>query len=309
MQELSVFAGHLDVYSRGTEIIEKMLRVSSSSATIYRVSDYYGQQLEKLLDEPVEARPIDDDQVVYVEIDGSMIFTDKQWREVKLARVFRSDEIKDSAGDERGQSIEHSEYTAHLGGHEAFVNKLNISTDKYADLGKRLVFINDGARWIEQYVSRRYPQATRILDFYHAVEYLGGFAQVAFGDANERSRWVAAQKALLLAGRVESVIDTVAAFEKEAPADVKEQAQRVTGYYRANRDRMRYDEYIKRGLSIGSGAIESAHRTVVQRRMKLSGQRWTNPGAEHMLNLRVCSLSGKWNLLEDLIKHQSPIAA
>ena len=53
---------------------------------------------------------------------------------------------------------------------------------------------------------------------------------------------------------------------------------------------------------IGSGAIESAHRTVVQKRMKQSGQRWSNKGAQNMLNLRVLTMNEKWYKVVQLIK-------
>ena len=78
---------------------------------------------------------------------------------------------------------------------------------------------------------------------------------------------------------------------------MRKEADRVLRYFCTHRDRMYYDEYIRRGLMIGSGAIESAHRTVVQARMKFSAQRWTNGGASDMLNLRVASLGGRWDEL------------
>ena len=65
---------------------------------------------------------------------------------------------------------------------------------------------------------------------------------------------------------------------------------------------MNYPEYDKLGYYIGSGAIESAHRTVVQKRLKLSGQRWTIDGAQRVLNLRVLKMSGKWNVVQDAIR-------
>jgi hypothetical protein len=309
MQELSVYCGHLDVYQRAAEIIEKLLRVETSAATLWRISDHYGHQLQRLLYQPSEPLALASEEVIYAELDGSMIFTDQQWREVKLGRVFASQDIADGLGPSRGQAIAHSEYTAHLGGHEEFLVKFLTTTDKYAALGERLVFLSDGARWIEQAISQRYPDATQILDFYHVVEYLGAFAHVAIVDVEARQRWIAQQKALLLAGRVAEVIATVAHYRGSDAAIIKEQRERLVRYYRLNQERMRYDEYIRRGLYIGSGAIESAHRTVVQRRMKLSGQRWTNAGAEHMLNLRACSLSGKWALIENLIKYPAAVTA
>lgn len=301
MQELLVFAGHLDVYARAPELIEKYLRVSSNPATVYRVTNHYGQQVEASLKQPRAALPVAGDEVVYAELDGGMIHTDQQWREVKLGRVFRSQDIRESATTGRGGQILHSEYTAHLGGHEEFTEKFRLSLDAYATLGDRLVFIRDGAPWMDQWISQQYPVSTQILDFYHAAEHLGQFAEVAIADQQERTRWFAEHKALLLAGRVDTVIDNVQPY-RSADGNVKEQAEKLQKYYRSNREQMRYDEYIKRGLDIGSGAIESSHRTVVHRRMKLSGQRWAHTGAQNVLNLRAASMSHKWHLVVDLIK-------
>ena len=60
---------------------------------------------------------------------------------------------------------------------------------------------------------------------------------------------------------------------------------------------MKYDEYIKKGYQIGSGAIEAAHRNIIQQRMKLSGQRWSKKGAQNMANLRICFQNKQEDLL------------
>ncbi|MGB0863911.1 MAG: hypothetical protein ACPGXZ_13400 [Saprospiraceae bacterium] len=65
---------------------------------------------------------------------------------------------------------------------------------------------------------------------------------------------------------------------------------------------MNYPKYLNRNLLIGSGAIESAHRTVIQKRMKLSGQRWSENGAKNMLNIRVVNMSGHWNRVQKFFR-------
>lgn len=300
-----VYAGHLDVYDRGTELIEKFLRVETNTSQIYRVTNYYGQKLSPLLYTPSEALAVGANEVIYAEIDGSMIFTDNQWREVKLGRVFSSEALEAACSLGRGSRIEHSEYTGHLGGVEEFTRKFRLTTDKYAPLNERLVFIVDGAVWIHRWICETYPAATQILDFYHASEHLGEFARVAISDARARSTWMARQKARLLAGGGERVIASVNRITVAHP-ELADAARQLVEYYRNNRERMRYDEYIRRGLSIGSGAIESAHRTVVQRRMKLSGQRWADTGAENILDLRVCAMSAKWDIVIGLIRKPHP---
>ncbi len=88
-------------------------------------------------------------------------------------------------------------------------------------------------------------------------------------------------------------------------ADVEQDAHGERGYLRENSYRMDYRSYLQQGLMVGSGAIEAAHRTLVQQRMKLSGQRWSDQGANNLLNLRVCQMSGNWPLLIRHIKNKN----
>jgi hypothetical protein len=63
-----------------------------------------------------------------------------------------------------------------------------------------------------------------------------------------------------------------------------------------NRERMRYADYIGRGLPIGSGPIEAACKTIVQHRLKRSGMTWSRTGGRHVLNLRALVKSGRWDV-------------
>src|SRR5690606_36641305 len=84
----------------------------------------------------------------------------------------------------------------------------------------------------------------------------------------------------------------------------KEARRALLNYYRNNSHRMDYARYREIGCGIiGSGAIESAHRTLIQRRLKQSGQRWGKAGAQNVLNLRMMSQSGKWNKVIQNIKN------
>ena len=83
----------------------------------------------------------------------------------------------------------------------------------------------------------------------------------------------------------------------------------VWAYLQANRDRIDYKTYRERGLLIGSGAIESAHRTVMQRRLKRAGQRWSINDAQRVLTLRVCAMSNRWPLVHQHIEPFNPAKA
>ena len=113
------------------------------------------------------------------------------------------------------------------------------------------------------------------------------------------------QKDLLLENGIIRVIKNI---KRLAGQNIE--AQKLIAYYEGNKDRMDYKSYQQIGCGIiGSGAIESAHRTVVQKRMKQSGQRWSWKGAQHMLNLRVIRKNLQWDKIIELSKHGYKTAA
>jgi hypothetical protein len=167
------------------------------------------------------------------------------------------------------------------------------------------VFICDGAPWIRNWIADTFPGALSILDYYHATQYLYPFSESCFKDRQKAQQWTEAQKKLLLNSEVDRVMDNIRELLPGHP-----QARKVLDYYQANKDRMDYKKYLQIGCGlIGSGAIESAHRTVVQKRLKLSGQRWTKRGAQNMLNLRVTHMNGQWDKVVKLVQTEFKAAA
>ncbi|TWU29145.1 hypothetical protein Poly41_67170 [Novipirellula artificiosorum] len=75
--------------------------------------------------------------------------------------------------------------------------------------------------------------------------------------------------------------------------------QGIGGYLEKNSDRMRYDEYLRRGYPIASGVIEGTCRHLVKDRMERSGMRWTLEGARSMLNVRAAFQSDHWRTFID----------
>jgi len=109
-------------------------------------------------------------------------------------------------------------------------------------------------------------------------------------------------KRLLLRKRgVHKLIDQINLLANVANAE--ESRQTLLKYYQSNAKRMNYYYYRQQNWIIGSGAVEAAHRTVAQRRLKLSGQRWTKTGAQSVLNLRVLRMSGYWKVLQNHLRH------
>lgn len=299
LQELMVYAGQLECYERCHEVLDKFLSVQVSATQVWRVTDLYGQQLAESHDFTERSQPVVREQeTLYVEADASMVFTRKQgWKEVKVGRLFKSSDCLHAEG--KPGLITHSQYLAHLGGHKAFAEQMEGLTASYCSREAQMVFITDGAPWLKNWIEDAFPQATSILDYYHCSEHVHAFTEEFFSDKEQRLRWAEDQKDLLLESRADEVMLNI----QTLPARKRKSKQKLINYLKANEDRMDYQRYKTIGCGIiGSGAIESAHRTVVQRRMKLSGQRWSKKGAQNMLNLRVIYMNGQWTKIIQLAK-------
>lgn len=292
-----VYFGQIECYERCEEIIEKTIGLKVGHTQVCRVADIYGAELAKMIATARTLTPLQREEILYVEVDGSMLFTrDAGWKEVKVGRIFKSGDC--ISPNEESSWIRHSQYLSYLESSKDFTPKMESLIESYGNIKQRLVFINDGAPWIKQWIEDAYPEAISILDFWHALQYLYSFANSFFVDKVKSKKWVEKEKALLLAGKVKQVIGHI---KKMAPHN--KEAKKTIAYYQANSDRMDYKYYKTIGAGIiGSGAIESAHRTVVQKRMKLSGQRWSIEGAQNMLNLRVTYMNEKWENVIKLVK-------
>lgn len=283
------YAGQLDSYEKSSDVLKEMLQLEVSETQIYRVTDFYGEAVDATVNEDLVLAPLKEAEVLYAEVDGSMIRTREEGgSEVKVGRLFTSSDCLHPEG--KPGSIRHSQYTAHLGGHKNFTKMMDALLDKQGHLGKRLVFISDGAIWIKNWIDDAFPQAVCILDYYHACEHLHQFSAAVFCDKAKEKKWTDKQKEWLLKGRVKTVLRNIKRVGKGSEA-----AASLIQYYTTNESRMDYAYYATLGCGIiGSGAIESAHKTLVQRRLKQAGQRWSWNGAQNMLNLRTARLNNDW---------------
>ena len=297
LQETMVYVGQMECYENGSEVLKKLSGVEVGATQIFRVTDYYGKGVAGSVNAERTLTPLKQDEVLYAGVDGSMVQTREEgWKEVKLGRLFKSSDCI-HAGSKPGW-ISNSQYVAHLGTSKDFTATMDSLIDSYGRLGKRLLFLSDGAVWIKNWVQDAFPDAVLILDYYHACEYLHQFSSSFFKDKNKEQQWTDQQKELLLESGVEQVIKNIIAM-----APQNQEADKVIGYYQSNKERMDYKKYAQLGCGIiGSGAIESAHRTVIQERMKLSGQRWSLKGAQNILNLRVLNKNNQWSKIVQISK-------
>jgi len=292
--------GQEDNYASSAKCMEKLLGISTNPMQIYRTVTKTSDEIADLVAQETPTVELSTNEKVYAMLDGGMLLTrPSEWKEAKLGRVFKEGSIYQLS--EQRKEIRVSEYVAHLGNHKEFEIKMNVLTDKYESLNERLIFINDGAKWIWNWIESEYPKATQILDYYHAKEHLGTFAGFYFRDKIERQQWIETSGNLLKKEGVEAVINLIIDLAPKTTTIEKEKVK-LLNYYTNNLSRMDYPAYIRQGLLIGSGAIEAAHRTISQKRLKQSGQRWSINGAQNILNLRVLHKSNRWSEVQEMLK-------
>jgi len=162
-----------------------------------------------------------------------------------------------------------------------------------------VVIVGDGAEWIWNRASM-FVRRCEILDFWHALEHAWSFARLYYGEGSQQAdRWVHQIAEDLRAGKVQAVIARLKRLRPKTP-ESREKLQNLIAYYSEHAGRMRYDEYLRLGYGIGSGAVESAHKQVVHARFRQAGMRWSEAGARRLLALRLLLLNNNWALLDRL---------
>ena len=299
LQVLLCLLGQSKVFEEASEMLEKLVGLKISGMQIQRISEFYGEQLDPAINRNIEScipklSDVKKEDVVYVMADGSMLLTrDEKWKEVKLARIFTHDSIL-KVSDKRSEII-NSVYVSHMGGVGVFLPKLERHLNGY----KNKVIIGDGAKWIWNWAEDNYPGATQILDFFHAKEKLVLLTKIFFKE-QERQDWIDIQCKLLMEDKVHQVIENIKKLRCKSD-EAKELKEKTLHYYEEHEERMFYKTYRDRCLLIGSGPIEAAHRSVLQSRMKLSGQKWSIKGVNAIANLRCLYKSNAWHILEKIV--------
>lgn len=293
--------GQIGVYREASELADKLLGISISAKQINRICNTYGGLLSEAIKKDIDSlipklEDTTDDDPTYIMMDGSMLFTrDSGWKELKLARVFHGSKVIDIQKD-RSEIVE-TVYCSHLGSIDDFFPKLERHLTSY----KHLVVVGDGASWIWNWCEDNYPGCVQILDFFHAKEKLVLLGNAHFRDPDKRRNWLDAQVELLRDDGVYKVINNVRSLPCRTEAS-KEAKTKLLKYYEEHEDKMQYKTFRNKNYMIGSGPIEAAHRSVIQQRMKLSGQKWSIDGANAIASLRCYGHSDAWHMVEHLIR-------
>ena len=205
-----------------------------------------------------------------------------RWQEARLALAYAPGSVNPVFG-------------ATLDGPEAAGNEVRHCALR-AGLGRatQVHGLGDGALWIAEQMERVFgAQGRYLVDFYHVGEYLAAAAKG--GAATEPTAWLACQKEQLKTGQVQQVLHALQPHLEAETLPSAAAPVRACHRYLSNRlDHLDYAGALAADLPIGSGEIESAHRYVIQARLKLAGAWWNEAIAHDMLALRVCRANHDW---------------
>lgn len=221
-----------------------------------------------------------------IEMDGVQLgLQDGSWQEVKCGVVY---ELSQRAEIQSGRWELLQRWRCALrGGVSEFRRRLwALCLRAGLRAQDRIVVLGDGAEWIDQTAAWLFPNALRILDYYHASQRVWAVANARWGEATAAAqRWAQEKLRQLKRGQVRQVIAAMRGLKlgSEEGQGVRSGA---INYLRARQEQMRYGAYQAAGLPIGSGAVESTCKQMVTARCKQAGMRWSEAGADAILALR-----------------------
>jgi hypothetical protein len=231
-----------------------------------------------------------------VEADGVMVPYRDGWHEMKIGLVGGQVDGKLTAVSYVAQRASPDQFGPRLLAEAARRGALEVVGWEGSPLRPRLALLpevavlGDGAPWIWNLAAEHFGKRVEIVDFYHASEHGWTVANALYGQGSALAKvWAEARANELRDQGAAPVQAALAAAHAPTPA-AQEVLRRERGYFRTNAARMDYPTFREAGLPIGSGAVESSAGHLAQQRLKRSGARWSEPGAQHVINVR-CQLA------------------
>ena len=316
VRRMMALVGSETSFEQGREQLEVLAGLDVTAKAVERQAEALGadigarEQLEiqraKQLELPQVCAPVV--PVLYIEMDGTGVPVvaaettgrvgktagqPARTREVKLGCVFTQ-----TASDEQGRPLRDensTSYTAAIEGAEKFGLRLYSEAWRRGwSRAKKKVVIGDGAVWIWNLAHQHFPGAVQIVDLYHARQHLWELSAKLFpNDERGRKRCTARLLNKLDQGKIVALGKALREFSPPSE-DLARLLSRETAYFEHNAERMCYPSFREQGLFVGSGVVEAGCKTVIGARLKRSGMFWTVRGANAIIALRCCRMSGNF---------------
>lgn len=315
VRRMMAVVGHEAAFDRGREQLKFLAGLTVTTKAVERTAETIGEEIERQQQQELKRAlqlelpiPIGSRiPVLYVEMDGTGIPVVRKetegragkqddqpahTREAKLGCLFTQTKV-----DEEGYPVRDEASTTYVGAIESceeFGRRLYAEAWRRGwARAQRRVVLGDGAEWIWNQADLHFPDATQIVDLYHAREHLWDLSAKLYpNDSPAQRRWVMVRKDKLDEGEIEALVRSLRSVALSYP-ELAGEIRTGANYFESNKERMRYPEFRKQGLFVGSGVIEAGCKTVLGR-LKQSGMFWTVRGANAIIALRCCQLSGRF---------------
>ena len=297
--------GTIAPFDEASDILNKIRGIKVSAKQVELSTEEIGAKITKAHDENIKDIQLDKEgkvpdaninlnlnaeKTVYVETDGCHINTENDWKECKTFMLFELEKISE---DEH--RIKNKFYYSTMRDVNEIKRQLKYHLERFCGKDEvRIVCIGDGAKWIWNMMAELFPIEVypsgiiEIVDWYHAKEKIVEVRKEIFGETENGEKFLEECESFLAKGNIEVVEQLLKQLrDKQELRGKKEFVDDKLHYFMNNKSKMRFEKFKDDGLCIGSGAIESANKYVVQRRLKQAGMKWTEDNANYMVHLRA----------------------
>jgi len=305
-----------DGFGTAADVLQETLRVNVATEAVRRVTEGIGtvaeaeQQAAITRAQAGQAPAPDPDEAaptaLVVEVDGVHVHAGGDWHEMKVGLVAPLGPTTRTVKETGRVALTLGRQSACAGFETAalFWYRVYVAACQRG-LGTPglalVVVLGDGADWIwryaRQFLGRRGVEVVEIVDVFHAWGHLWTVGNAVFGAGTpQAAAWVEPLKIRLLTAGPAPILAALRALTPAATRDTAaEELRKAQGYFTDHAARMDYPGFVARQLPIGSGAIESTCKTLIQAREKQAGMRWSHDGAQVVASLRALHRSGRWD--------------
>ncbi len=317
VRRMQALVGQEAPFDHGREQMQVLAGLEVTAKSVERTAEALGAdiaqreqgEIPNALPSPLPVLAAESLPILYVQMDGTGVPVVKRetlgrqgkvpgqpahTREVKLGCVFTQ-----TTWDQKGYPIRAPDSTTYTGAVETaeeFGRRLDREAGKRGwGRAQKQVVMGDGAEWIWNLAALHFPGAIEVVDLYHARQHLWDLARRLYpNDADKPKAWMKLhQKRLLDKGKIKKLVGVLRAI-KSRHSEVAAKIRIEADYFERNAERMRYPQFRRQHLFVGSGVIEAGCKTVVASRLKRSGMFWTVRGANAILALRCSYLNGRF---------------
>jgi hypothetical protein len=293
-------------FRQATRELHHFTGVRISEATARRLTEQAGADYVAFQTEQVEQiqkqllPPPAGPKLQLLSVDGAFVpLVNKEWAEVKTLALGVIEEPRGERGEEVVHTRELSYFSRSSAVSEFTAQALVELHRRGTETAQKVIAVTDGAAWEQSFIDFHRADAVRILDFAHAAEYVAEAGRSLHGEQTEKfQHWLEAEVSRLKKGPPEQVLEDLRQLEQTAQAQRKPAARETIQssrlYLEKRRAMMKYAKFQALGYPIGSGSVESAHKVVVESRMKQAGMHWERAHVDPMVALRNIACNNRW---------------